>query len=170
MRLEWNYFHSFSVNRAENLYFRKWGKKKNSWSNLPFPIQIENPLFILLILCLDFFLYVDLWGKPAFFITGTYLQTCVLENNVNVKKSFRVKEVYSIYSADYKVYYYFFQVYIYFCLWHLACRILVPQPGIEPSPWQWKLSILATHWTAVNSKLHGFDYMESIKFGLPVMS
>ena len=118
--------------------------KKNSWSNLPFPIQIENPLFILLILCLDFFLYVDLWGKPAFFITGTYFQTCVLENNVNVKKCFRVKEVCSTYSADYKVYYYFFQVYIYFYLWHLACRILVPQPGIEPSPWQWKLSILAT--------------------------
>ena len=27
---------------------------------------------------------------------------------------------------------------------HTACRILVPQPGIEPSPWQWKYWALTT--------------------------
>ena len=126
-------------------------------------------MFILLILCLDFFLYVDLWGKPGFFITGTYIQTCVLENKVNLKKCFRVKEVYSIYSADYMFYYYFFQVYIYSWLCRSACRILVPQPGIEPSPWQWMLGVLATGMQGIPNYMASITW-NLIKFGLPAMS
>ena len=30
----------------------------------------------------------------------------------------------------------------FFWLCHLACKILVPQPGIEPEPWQWKCWVL----------------------------
>ena len=31
-----------------------------------------------------------------------------------------------------------------FCPYRAACRILVPQPGIEPGLWQWKHRILTT--------------------------
>ena len=36
-------------------------------------------------------------------------------------------------------------IFFFFWLHHLACRILVPQPGIEPEPWQWKCWVL-TPW------------------------
>ena len=32
----------------------------------------------------------------------------------------------------------------FFWLYHAACRILVPQPGIEPKPQQWKCQVLTT--------------------------
>ena len=35
-------------------------------------------------------------------------------------------------------------MFIYFWLRGVACRILVPQSGIEPMPLQWKLGVLTT--------------------------
>ena len=32
----------------------------------------------------------------------------------------------------------------YFLLYHAACRILVPQPEMEPRPLQWKCGVLST--------------------------
>ena len=32
--------------------------------------------------------------------------------------------------------------YIFFLFYHMACGILVPQPGIEPMPMKWKLRVL----------------------------
>ena len=36
----------------------------------------------------------------------------------------------------------------FFLLHHVACRILVPQSGMDLGPWQWKHEILTTDWTA----------------------
>ena len=41
---------------------------------------------------------------------------------------------------------YFFPLFFYLFFWprHVACRILVPWPGIEPRPRQWKRRVLTT--------------------------
>ena len=39
-------------------------------------------------------------------------------------------------------FFYFFCILFYFCPCHVACGNLVPRPGIEPRPWQWKHRVL----------------------------
>ena len=52
--------------------------------------------------------------------------------------------------------------FFFFWLHHVACRILVPQPRMEPGPWQWKHRVLTTGppWNSL------YTSFEAYMFGL----
>ena len=50
--------------------------------------------------------------------------------------------------------------FFFFSFGHVACGILVPQPGIEPGPWQQKPGILTTRPPG-NSENHVFKEADS---------
>ena len=55
-----------------------------------------------------------------------------------------------------------FKIFSFFWLCHLACRILVPWPGTEPGPQQWKCRVLTTG--PPGNSLFWFSIMGSANF------
>ena len=55
-------------------------------------------------------------------------------------------------------------IYLFFWLRHAACRILVPQPGVEPGPRQWKRGVLTPGPPGNSRRIYFFLFIYFFKF------